>query len=415
MLWLQACTEYLLAPEPTPPAPGELVVVPEAVALEGVCEAESTTIVLQNHGGTALSLTGVTLEGAGWSVQHAALPAPIPAGKALNIDVTGSAGQATLRLDTDDPARPSVSVPLSATANRPPTVYITAPFEGQVLDPAAPFTLAAVVSDPESAPDTLLGEWRSNRVGTLGTGVPDADGRLRSAWPEALRVPGPVVVELVLTDPCGAVGEASMYACQDGAWAVSSLAEDVWLTEGDAAVDPLAGSATLGPGAGAAYDAYLTFDADRFAADFELKGGGAGVALVLLDAARHSAWLGAEGCGLGLGAPDCAGSGLPGWAVVLDTLAGDGNDCAEVPSVSLVVDGVLDPARPCAPLPAPFAGGRVQVLAEDGRVQVALDGASVLDVALPEGASGAAYAGFTGVGDWAVDTLTFTDSRCDPV
>lgn len=414
MLWLLGCPDYQVTPEEVPPEPGDLVVTPTALDLEGVCEGASRDVVLQNRGESPLTLSGVALDADNWSVSYPSLPVEIAPGRAINLTLTGSAGQGTLTVTTDDPDTPTVVVPLAATANVAPTVYITAPYEDQVLDPDAPFTLAGVVADPESPPETLVAEWRSNRLGHLVTTAPDSDGRVVTAWPDELRRPGPVVVELVLTDPCGATGEMSMYACQDGAWEVESLAADVWQTEGDAVVDQPSATAALGPGAGAGFDAYLTFDAELFAAEFDVAGAGAGFTLTLLDPERATDWLGGDGCGLGLGPDTCTGPGLPGWAVVFDTQAGDGNDCGAAPSLSLVIDGELDAPLACAPLPAGFAGGHVRVTSAAGAVHVEIDGVAALDAALPAGVAGTAYAGFTGVGDWIVNELVLTDSQCDP-
>ncbi len=414
MLWLLACIDFQVASEPAAPEAGDLVVAPEAVAIEGVCGTESSDVVLQNRGGSALTLFEVAVAGEGWTVREPSMPATIAPGQAVNVEVEGSAGLATLTLTTDDKDTPIVTVPLSATANLPPVVYITAPYEGQVLDPEVAFTLAAVVSDPESPSEALTAEWRSNRLGHLLLDAPGADGKVETEWPDELRVPGPVVLELLLTDPCGAIGENSMFACQNGAWTVQALAADVWRTLGDAQVDQTAATATLGPGVGGAFDAYLTFDADLFEAEFAVTGSGAGFAFVLLDPARADGWLGADGCGLGVGAAACEGPGLPGWAVVVDTEAGDGNDCGEVPTIALVVDGDFGTPLACASLPAPFGGGTLRLSAEAGAVHAELDGALVLDAALPEGVGGTAYAGFTGVGGWLFEELTLTDSRCDP-
>ena len=413
MWWLLACNQYQLTPEPEAPGPPDLRVSPTEVVFSGVCTTEHRDVVLENRGESALTVHEVEVEGSGWSVSHPTLPAEIAPGTALNLEVGGTAGPGTLTLRTDDPDTPEVVVPLAATANEAPVVYITAPYESQVLDPDVPFVLGGLVADEESAPTALVAEWRTDRAGVLGTCTPDEDGRVSLPWPDALRLPGPVVIELVVTDPCDTPGEASLYVCQDGAWEVDSLAVDAWRTEGDAEVDQVAARATLGPGAGSAFDAYLTFDAELVTAEFDVTGTGAGFVFTLLDPARVVDWLGAGGCGLGLGAATCTGPGLPGWAVVFDTLAGDGNDCAAPPSVSLVVDGDLAAPLACVALPTPLGGGHVRVVSADGAVEVRVDDRVVLDAPLPSSAIGTAYAGFTGVGDWTVQALTLTDSRCD--
>ncbi len=411
-VFLAACIDYGVSPEPEPVAPPDASVVPEAVELDGVCVSAERTLALQNRGGEPLTLSAVQLEGDGWSARHPSLPAVIGPGAVLEVVLTGSAGKATLTLRTDDPDQPELVVPLSSNADIPPTVIITAPYEDEVIDPTLPFVLKAVVADIETPVGELVGEWRSNRVGLLASATVDDGGRVVTEWPADTRWPGPHVFELVLADACGNTGENSIYACQDGAWAVESLVADVWRVEGEASVDQAAGTASLGPDVGAAFDAYLVFDSDVFDATFTVAGAGAGFTLTLLDSTRATAWLGGGGCGLGLGPEICTGTGLPGWSIVVDTLAGDGNDCAPPPSVALVADGELGAPSACVAL-ADFDAGThaFEVHAADGAVVVLVDGAVVLEAPAPVGAFGA-YAGFTGVGDWQFGELWLTDSRC---
>ncbi len=410
---LVACVEYEVAPEPKPVAPPDASVVPEAVTLDGVCVSEVRTLALQNRGGEALTLSAVELQGDGWSARHPSLPAVLAPGAVLDVTLTGTAGKATLTLVTDDPDQPELVVPLSANADIPPTVIITAPYEDEVIDPALPFQLKAVVADPETPVTELGAEWRSNRVGFLASATVDEGGRVVTEWPADTRWPGPHVFELVLTDGCGNLGENSIYACQDGAWAVESLVADVWRVEGEASVDQTAGTASIGPEVGAAFDAYLVFDSDLFDATFTVAGAGAGFTLTLLDSTRATEWLGGRGCGLGLGPEACAGKGLPGWSIVVDTLAGDGNDCAPPPSIALVADGELAAPLACASLVDFDAGPHaIEVHAADGALLVQLDGTAVLDAPVPPGTAFGAYAGFTGVGEWSFGELWLTDSRC---
>ncbi|MSQ02451.1 MAG: hypothetical protein EXR71_11260 [Myxococcales bacterium] len=297
------------------------------------------------------------------------------------------------------------------SASHPSLPAVLAP--GAVLDVTLPFELKAMVADQETPATELVGEWRSNRVGFLASPTVDDGGRVVTEWPADTRWPGPHVFELVLTDACGNTGENSIYACQDGAWAVESLVADVWRVEGQASVDQTTGTTSLGPDLGSAFDAYLVFDSDLFDAPFTVSGRGAGFTLTLLDSTRATEWVVGGGCGLGLGPEACAGTGLPGWSIVVDTLPGDGNDCAPSPTVSLVADGDVGAPLACSSLPDFDTGPHaVQVHAADGLLVVELDGAAVLEVPAPPGAPFGAYAGFTGVGEWSFGELWLTDSRC---
>ena len=416
MFLLAACIDYGVSGEkdsPTPLEP-EIGLVDTAVDVDGVCNGAPTTVTIENLGEADLHVSDLSIDGDGWQLGSIPLPTSIAPAGTLAIPLLAAPGTATLHIRSDDPDEGLVDVPLRATANLGPAVFITSPAEDVILDPTEDITLTAVVSDAEDAPETLVAEWISELTGTIGSTTPSAAGKIELPWPASDRANGPQVISVRVTDPCGNTGEQTIFYCQDGAWLVDTLAIDTWHTEADAVVDQGAATATLGPDVGAAFDAYSLFNADEVDVELYIRGSGGGFTFTALDSARvGSDWIGGDGCGLGY-ADRGGGDPLPGWSLVFDTLAGDGNDCDSTPSLGVAIDGARG-RQGCTALPAIDDGEwhaiTVHVLAPD--VLVTVDGATVYETEVTGILPEIAWLGFTGVGDWELRNVQYTDYTCN--
>lgn len=417
MLLLVACIDYGVSggtkDSPTPPEP-DIQLGESALSIDGVCADMATSVGVGNAGEADLHVSDLSVVGDGWQLGSIVLPATVAPGAQLDIPLLASSGRATLSIRSDDPDEGVAEVALEATANLGPAVFITSPGEDEIIDPGDDLLLSAVVSDAEDAADLLVAEWSSELTGPIGTTTPSADGLIELPWPASERANGPQVISVRVSDPCGNTGEQTIFFCQDGAWLVDTLAIDAWHTEADAVVDQGAATATLGPGVGAAFDAYSLFNAEAVDVSFYVRGAGAGFTFTALDSARAGTdWIGGDGCGLGYA--DCAdGEALPGWSLVFDTLGGDGNDCDSTPSIGVSLDGSRG-RQSCTTLPALDDGGwhavTVHVLAP--QVLVTLDGATVYDAEIAGLAPAVAWLGFTGVGDWELRNVEYTDYTCN--
>ena len=120
------------------------------------------------------------------------------------------------------------------------------------------------------------------------------------------------------------------------------------------------------------------------------------------------------GFGAGL---DCAtGPALPGWSLAFDTSPQAG-DCAVGPYTAVMVDGALAAPIGCAAGPTFGVWHTADVTVTPGEVVLTVDGAVVLDAALPSGQDFEGFAGFTaatgsGAGDVHVRNVTVVDSTC---
>lgn len=405
---------YSEEPEPAPELP-EIEVSPLEIGLAGVCSTQTETVRVLNFGDGDLTLYSATIEGEGWQLVEAEFPAVIEANGYLDLSVVGSVGDAVLTMMSDDADEPAVAATLSAATNVNPYAAISAPSGDGVLPATGSVQFTAFVSDTEQSPSELAVRLFSDVVGELTVPSADQNGRIDFEWVESARVAGPQTLQLQVEDACGAVGESSVYFCQDGEYVVSSLSKHAWHTESAAVVDQSAGNLMIGPDVGAAFDAFAVYDGDRMSVEFTVAtAGGAGFAMVALDAARMSDWIGGDGCGLGFAECD-GGEALPGWALAFDLAMGDGNDCGGAAAVSFVVDGAIQAPAPCAALPA-IADGlphEIEVVVEFPLVKVTVDSVLTLDANVGERANFPAYLGFSGAnGSYEMSGLDATDFTC---
>lgn len=414
---LAGCIDYGVyhaEPEPAPDLP-EIEVSPQEVSVDGVCVSQTERIRVLNFGQGELTLQSATIVGEGWQLIEADFPTAIAANGHFELSIVGSVGDAVLTIVSDDADEPEVSVTLSAANNVNPFAVISAPAEDGVLPEAGSVQFTAFVSDTEQSPSELAVRLFSDVVGEIAIPAADSNGRIDVEWVESARVAGPQTLQLQVEDACGAIGESSVYFCQDGEYVVSSLSNHAWHTEGAAVVDQSAGNLMLGPEVGAAFDAFAVYDGDRMSVQFTVATlGGAGFAMVALDAARMSSWIGGEGCGLGFA--ECnGGEALPGWALAFDLTMGDENDCGGAPAVSFVVDGAIQAPAPCAALPE-IADGlphEIDVAVDTPYVKVKIDGVLILDANVGDTATFPAYLGFSGAdGTYEIAGMDAADFTC---
>ena len=397
------CSDYFF--EDDPPA-GLPELVATLLPLEAVtCVDTSAEVSLKNVGKGALTVSFIGVEGADWALEPVALPLSIPPGAEQVLTLVGSGGESTLVVRSNDPERSEVQVAIAADANLAPIAVIVSPAEEQAVPVGADLTLSAFVADDDDPLASLSLEWLSSLTGSLGPATADADGRVVRLWTAAERAAGPQVVTLGVLDPCGAVGDASVFFCQDGPWQVNPITQEAWHYEGAATLNEEVLSLTeaTGDSVGAAFDLASVFDGDRvdIVFEFQVEGefaGGEGLSVTMLDGNRREGYIGGDGCGLGFGggAACTSGPALPGWSLAIDTHT-DAGDCLEGPHLAFTVDGNVTAFGPCASLPTVEDGAwhAIGVSLEAGHLEVTLDGLSVLSSAVEVLTPFPGFLGFT--------------------
>ena len=166
LVWWSACTEYAFVGDKDPgegagdPAeaggsaggdgetPGA---VDPALALDlgHICGVTETTLAIENHGDAELVVFDAVGEGDGWTLLTLPeLPVQVEPGDALVVGLSTGGGTGTLVLETSDPDHPTLSVPLYAVENTPPTLTLPVPTADGVLPPGLTTTFAATVEEP---------------------------------------------------------------------------------------------------------------------------------------------------------------------------------------------------------------------------------------------------------------------------
>ncbi|MES2643396.1 MAG: hypothetical protein V4850_28185 [Myxococcota bacterium] len=421
-LLLAGCVDYTLE-APRFPA---IAVSPAVLARTGACDSEPATLTITNEGTSDLTLTSITVEG-GVDLTAPALPLVLEPDAELALTFTVEPGAGVVGITSDDPVEPLVLVPITAEANVHPVVTILSPYEDEWIAADEPFVLLGVVSDTEDSAAALALEWRSSLAGTVGAPVADADGTVSTDWPADERRSGPQTIALRATDACGAVGEATLFYCQDGPFTFDALVADAWLVTSAAVVDATAGLLTLGdaagPAVGAGFDAFALVNADRVDTSFDVRltGEVTGFSLTALDADAGSGWIGGDGCGLGFGGGvACTGGpALPGWSLAFPAPGSGAPACVEGPLAAFTFNGDLTSWAACAATPSLADGAwhTVAVSIDAPRVTVTIDRVVVLDEDIDATWAFPAFLGFTastaGPGTVEIAALSVTDERCE--
>ena len=93
-------------------AKDHILVTPQEITLTGVCGSSDSEIQISNQGDANLDVMDLSIVGTGWSVQDVGLPELLPPDAKMSLLVTGGEGDAVLRIDSNDPDSPTVTVEL---------------------------------------------------------------------------------------------------------------------------------------------------------------------------------------------------------------------------------------------------------------------------------------------------------------
>jgi hypothetical protein len=439
LVFLVACSEYTVngkeqdpafdTGDPAPTAP-ELLVDPSVVAETSVCGARTVPVALRNNGDAALSILGLALDGDA-TAELPATPFSIAPGETVTLSVDVAPGAATLTITSDDPDARTVTVPLSATADAPPSIAILSPAPGDIVDVGTALPLTVQVSDDADAPGDLGLAWTSDVDGALGAPVADATGYATFDWDPSARTAGPHVLTAAATDSCGNVSTTTVDLCQQAGYTEDNLDLATWHFEGVATWDTtndwleLTSPTTYAVGSAFQTSASVTGDAVSIELQFFTGGGtGAdGLALTALDVDRMTGFLGSAGGCLGYGSGDgCtpAYPALPGWTVEVDTYTNGGWDPTTEDHVAFVFDGSMTDLKAWAPLPEMEDTGwhTLSVNVAAPHVRVAVDGVDYIDQDIPGYYTFPAYVGFSAATGGQtnyhlIDALQVTEYACE--
>jgi len=391
-------------------AGGALSWTPEAVDAGSQCGPTTAAVTYTNVGDAVLTVEEIAATG--WAIDDAP-ETPLrlqPAGE-LVVSVRGS-GAGTLSVHTDLNDTPVAEVPLDSLADTPPSVEITAPTDGTILEIGGSSTLTASATDAEDA--DLEVSWRSDADGPLGSGP-------SLAWDAADQSSGSHTITASVTDSCGQQAEAAIAICQDEGYIEESLDLSSWNFEGSARYDS-AGYVVLTEAttnqSGTAFQTYDTVASDEVTIAFSFymgDGTGAdGLSMTVLDTERMDGFVGDSGGGIGF-------RGLPGWSIEVDTWFndGDGNDPTAADHVALHIDGGVQDHVLWSALPEMEDTGwhEMVVTASGGWLTVSIDSVTYIDGPAALDAF-PAYVGFTGAtgavtNNHRVDALLVTGSVCE--
>ena len=381
LLSLLACIDYGITHPPAEPDPG-LEVRPLAVEA-GACPDEPVQVELASTGRSAVTVRELRVSDSGWTLDPVDLPLRIEPGNVATIAARG-VGTAELHV-TSDAAEAEAVATLTVVANESPASQFVAPTDETSVGMNEDLELIAFVGDDDDAIADLAVTFSSNLTGAIAVVTPDESGRVSYTWPAAERPAGPQTVTVTATDPCGAVGEARAWFCQDGPYVMQPILEEAWHYEGDAVIESEVLTLTVSATADAATALALgtVFDGDdvEVSLEVQLEPGGQGLSVILLDADRRDGYVGGDGCGLGVGGGvDCtSGPALPGWALAIDTHA-DAGDCLETPHLAFYEDGDFTAPGPCVATPGIDDGEwhTLRLRIQGDTLRVELDGVEVL-------------------------------------
>lgn len=425
LLSLLACIDYLFEEEPVV-YPGDIVASLSPV-MEGVCPETTVNVELHNAGRGPLTVTLLGVEGPDWTLEPVVLPLTLPAGASAMVHLTGSGGESTLVIRSDDPDQPEVQIPIEAAGNVTPVTLIVSPYEEQSVGAGDDLSLTAFVSDEDDDVATLSLEWVSSLTGSLGVATADENGRVEQLWLAEDRASGPQLVTLQARDACGGIGDGVQFFCQDGPFVVHPITEEAWHYEGAAAIsgDVLTLTEATPDSVGAAFDLISVFDGDRIDVSFSFQigegTGGEGLSVTLLDANERDGFIGGDGCGLGFGGgADCtSGPALPGWSLAIDTHV-DAGDCLPEPHLAFTLDGDINAFAPCVAIPTVDDGAwhDVALVVEEGALFVELDGVERIAESVSGLAKFQGYLGFTASTSAATNAhrvrdVVITDYTCE--
>jgi hypothetical protein len=322
-----------------------------------------------------------------------------------------------------------------------PSATITAPVAGAVVEDGKPVNLAGIATDTMYTPDKLAVQWTSDVDGVLGTSIPDASGNVSLNLPKLS--PGKHTISLSVTELSGlqAVDSVDIGVCS---WGTPDTFDTVvtgskWKTYGDAYFDPggwleMTGNAQSKKGAiynlvdfVAPGDVQLSF---KIASGGWLTSAGQpqgadGFALSVVDVKtvaeleNYINLAGAGGC-LGYGVSgDCKQPANPSYTVEAFHIeidewhnTGDPNvDPTYQNHIGIMQNGDASNHYLWAPVPNidDLQWHAVTVQITKDVVRVTLDGAEIINKAIPNFKFRGGFIGFSGTTGWATDYHRFDD------
>jgi len=391
----------------SPPLPGELEVDPSAVATTG-CVDVAATITLSNVGESDLTINALEMEGEGvWTLEAPILPLVLTPAESVEVPVLGQLGHGVLVVESDDPVRPRVLVPLSTVEDDPPVVEIVSPTHNSIIDVGNDLDLVGQVEDDSDVPESLTLAWESSVDGALGSPVADASGRASTLWASAVRSDGPHNLTFSASDSCGNTNSADITLCQQAGYTSDEYDIANWHFEGSATWDSTNSWLQLTHVAnnlvGSAFETSNPVSGDAVSIRFRFfigSGSGAdGLSLTALDTGRMGGFLGGTGCGIGYGgdAVCTGGPALPGWSIEVDTYHNEEADPTEEDHLALTFDGDVDNPAAWAALPEMEDTGwhTMEVTVVAPNVHIEIDGVVYISDKLSGHFSFPAYIGFT--------------------
>ena len=342
LIALAGCSEYSLNNDEAALSGGAPLAVVSPEAVDGVvCDLLEQEVTVRNDGDASLEVLSVWPSSEAWGLAGPDVPLTLAAGEAVAFTVSTAEedarlGDEVLTVETNDPERPVIEIPLAAQADSPPSATITSPSSGETLGIGADTLLRGAVGDAQDPPGALSVAWISSEDGLLSEQPADAEGTAEASWRAGTRSPGPHTLWLEVEDTCGNVTRASTQVCQQDGYAQDELDVADWNFEGSARWDGDAGYLVLteatGNQVGSAFETGTAVRGDNVEIRFLFyigDGSGAdGLSLTVLDADRMTGFLGGTGCGIGYGgdASCTAGPALPGWSIEVDTYHNSGQD-----------------------------------------------------------------------------------------
>lgn len=396
LILLAGCTEYDLEDQGNPNAGANApaaTVTPDSV-LGATCGGDAQAqVTLGNEGTALLGLTGAEIVTGNWRLDPLDLPATIPVGESLVIEMSGL-GTGKLELTTTDPERELIEVPLDAIEGRPPEVTITSPDDNDTIGLAQDILLQATVVDVDGDPSDLEVVWTSDIDGAIGSSQVDTNGATTLTWRSANRTPGGHEITATVDHPCGE-GDASTTICQQGGFVEEEIDLASWHFEGSASWDGVNNwlqiTNAYSNQVGSAFETDQVVRGDDVVVRFRMymgDGTGAdGMSVTVLDSDRMTTFLGGDGCGLGFGGGSCSTSsvGLPGYSIEFDTYYNSEADPTEEDHVAFYVDGDLTNPLAWAAVPELEDTGwhDVVVTIQEPAVEVTIDGNVVISAFMP--------------------------------
>ncbi len=401
----------------------DILVDPDSLMFEGVCEVTESFLVVSNKGDADLELRSVTLVGDGWTAPVETAPPVLAPLEFWRVDLASEGGAAELVIESNDPDSPTVSVPLEALRDlTPPAVSIFDPNLDDILPIDALVTLTGQVDDNVTPAEDLAIEWSSDASGFIGSASAAPDGSLTQPW-AGERPPGEQVITVTATDACGNVGTATVDVCQQAGFDVESLDIATWNFEGSAQWDAkntwVELTRPITNQAGTAFQTSSTVDSDDIEIEFAFFAGASdgadGFSLTALDSTRMTGFVGDTGGGLGY-------AGMPGWTIEVDTwYNAEYNDPTQQDHVSIHVDGNVSSYTAWAALPEMEDNNwhTMSVTVSGVHFTVVIDGTTYVDVDVPAASTTfPAYIGFTAATGAVtnyhlIDALRVTELVCE--